>query len=334
MEARASDQGLTFREIYEEWLPYKQKMVKPTTLSAYLLLLHKGVLPHFGEMRHIREEDVQAYIYKMMGEHGSGKKHMIGQMTTLRDVIRYGNRKGLCHIDMNWELEYPTEQERKRDKALSSRDHKKLLTYLLEEQEQKYLGILISLCTGMRMGEVCGLQWGDINFKERTITIERTLGCVYDVLTRTSRLVASTPKTKNSYREIPIPMVLLRELKAFRPKGKCEGLYVLTNTDSPFNPRGYRTEYTRLLRQLKIPHVKFHGLRHSFATRCIESGVDPKTLSAILGHANVAITFNLYVHPSHAQKGNAMDKMLRGMMGKPKGRGKGQETEEDEGDID
>ena len=120
----------------------------------------------------------------------------------------------------------------------------------------------------------------------------------------------STPKTQNSIREIPLSKELIRLLKPLK-KVVNDTFYVLTNESNPTEPRTYRNYYKSILEKLNIPHLKFHGLRHSFATRCIESQCDYKTVSVILGHANISTTLNLYVHPNFEQKKHCIDRMTK-----------------------
>nr|MBW0026532.1 site-specific integrase [Segatella copri] len=127
-----------------------------------------------------------------------------------------------------------------------------------------------------------------------------------------TEIVINTPKTKNSLREIPLSKELVR---IFKPLMKVvnKDYYVLTNNTKPTEPRTYRNYFNKLLKQLDIPRLKFHGLRHSFATRCIESHCDYKTVSVLLGHADISTTLNLYVHPDEEQKRSCIDKMMRYM---------------------
>lgn len=117
-----------------------------------------------------------------------------------------------------------------------------------------------------------------------------------------------TPKTKNSIREIPISRDLLRLLKPIK-KIMNPAFFVLTNEQKPTEPRTYRSYYQKFMEELNMTGLKFHGLRHSFATRCIESNCDYKTVSVLLGHSNISTTLNLYVHPNMEQKKKAIDKM-------------------------
>ena len=153
------------------------------------------------------------------------------------------------------------------------------------------------------------LPFQDIDLEAGILTIRRTIQRVYSFENKKSEIRIDKPKTSSSEREIPLSHSLLRRLKSI---GKITepSHYVLTNSKKPLEPRAFRAYYSRLLKKLDMPQVRFHGLRHSFATRCVEAGCDYKALSAILGHANIGTTLNLYVHPDNRQKKKCIDKMM------------------------
>ena len=186
------------------------------------------------------------------------------------------------------------------------------MQYVKENFTFRNLGVYVCLSTGMRIGEICGLKWSDINLSAETISVNRTIERIYiiDEGKRHTELIISTPKTQNSIREIPMNRELLKLIRPFK-KVMNDDFFVLTNEAKPTEPRTYRNYYKQLLKQLNIPDLKFHGLRHSFATRCIESQCDYKTVSVILGHANISTTLNLYVHPNMEQKKKCIDKMFK-----------------------
>lgn len=169
-----------------------------------------------------------------------------------------------------------------------------LLNYLDDHMDRKHLGILISLTTGLRIGEVCALKWNDIDFKSKTLHINRTVFriAVKDQETKTI-LMETEPKSLCSKREIPLPDMLEKLLLEYQGKGE----YVLNN-DRPMEPRTYEYLWKRCLKQIGISGKSFHSLRHTFATNCIGRGTDVKSLSEILGHSDVKITLNRYVHPA------------------------------------
>jgi integrase len=159
---------------------------------------------------------------------------------------------------------------------------------------------------------VCALKWQDIDIANGVIKVKRTIQRIYtsEEGRRKTELFIDTPKTKNSLREIPISKELLRMLRPVK-KIVNDSFFVLTNDIKPTEPRTYRCYYVKLMTQLEIPHLKFHGLRHSFATRCIESKCDYKTVSVLLGHSNITTTLNLYVHPNLEQKKKCIEQMFK-----------------------
>ena len=176
------------------------------------------------------------------------------------------------------------------------------------------LGVYICLSSGMRIGEICALTWEDIDVNTGIVSVRRTIQRIYSVEdgVRKTELVLDTPKTKNSIRDIPISRDLLKILKPVK-KVVNNSFFVLTNDAKPTEPRTYRSYYENFMQELNIPKLKFHGLRHSFATRCIESKCDYKTVSVLLGHSNVSTTLNLYVHPNMEQKKKAIEQMLKAL---------------------
>ena len=213
-----------------------------------------------------------------------------------------------------WDIKYPSPSITKELEVLSVANHKKILSHIQSHFSFAGLGIYISLCTGLRIGEVCALKWSDINVSEGTITVNRTIERIYIIngMEKHTELVINTPKTQNSCREIPITKELLAMVKPLK-KVVNEEFYVLTNDEYPTEPRTYRNYYGKLMEKLGIPKLKYHGLRHSFATRCIEAGCDYKTVSVLLGHSNISTTLDLYVHPNMEQKKRCIAKVFKSL---------------------
>ena len=158
------------------------------------------------------------------------------------------------------------------------------------------------------------MTWNDLDTELGVISITKTIQRIYYVggEERRTEVIIDTPKSKNSIREIPMTKDLLRMVKPLK-KVVNGSFYVLTNSAVPTEPRTYRNYYKRLMKQLDIPALKFHGLRHSFATRCIESNCDYKTVSVLLGHSNISTTLNLYVHPNMEQKKRCVEQMFKAL---------------------
>ena len=302
----------TIKEIAEAWKEYKRPYVKQSTMAAYVLILENHVLPEFGDNDSLHEHDVQAFVLKKI-EHGLSVKSVKDILIVLKMVMKFGvKNEWMTHYE--WDIKYPANNQPKELEVLSVVNHKKILDYVQHNFTFMSLGIYISLSTGLRIGEICALKWSDINVADGTITVQRTIERIYVVEgeKKHTQLVINTPKTVNSCREIPMSKELLAMVKPMK-KVVNGDFYVLTNEERPTEPRTYRNYYNRLMEKLEIPKLKYHGLRHSFATRCIEAGCDYKTVSVLLGHSNISTTLNLYVHPNMEQKKRCINKMLKSL---------------------
>ena len=302
----------TIREIAEAWKEYKRPYVKQSTMAAYVLILKNHVLPEFGDNDSLHEHEVQAFVLKKI-ERGLSVKSVKDILIVLKMVMKFGvKNERMNHYE--WDIKYPANNMPKELEVLSVANHRKILDYVQHNFTFMSLGIYISLSTGLRIGEICALKWSDINVADGTITVQRTIERIYVVEgeKKHTQLVINTPKTVNSCREIPMSKELLAMVKPMK-KVVNGDFYVLTNEDKPTEPRTYRNYYNRLMEKLDIPKLKYHGLRHSFATRCIEAGCDYKTVSVLLGHSNISTTLNLYVHPNMEQKKRCINKMLKSL---------------------
>ena len=297
----------TFQDVSKIWCDAKRPIVKHSTMCAYLLTLQTHLLPWFGTMETIAECDVQQFVIDKCAS-GLARKTVRDMVAVLKSIVKYGNKHGIFHFE-EWEIEYPTDTENKLLPTLSLNHQRILMNHLIEQPTQQNIGVLLALCTGMRIGEVCALQWEDVDFTQRIITVRHTVGRIYNCELKTTERIHTSPKTKNSCREIPISKQLFQSLKTVRKQSQSP--YVVGTSTQSKEPRSYRDYFSRLLKRLNNPHLVFHGLRHTFATRCIESQCDYKTVSVILGHSNVATTLNLYVHPNLSQKKKCIDRMSK-----------------------
>lgn len=297
----------TFQELAQQWCETKQPIVKYSTVCAYRLVLRTHLLPRFGEMTQIEETDVQGFILDKV-KAGLAKKTIRDMIAVLRAIIKYGARQKLFEGE-DWQLNYPTVADDAKLPILSLAHQRKLTAYLTKQPDTRNIGILLALCTGMRIGEICALMWDDVDLVHRMLRVRQTVGRIYNCDLRSTECVFSTPKTKHSFREIPISKLLFDALSYV--KKQSGSTFVVGSSVPATDPRTYRDYFARLLKKLQIPHIVFHGLRHTFATRCIESQCDYKTVSSLLGHSNVSTTLNLYVHPNIQQKKRCIDKMSK-----------------------
>lgn len=305
-------QQKTISEIVEVWKTDKKQYVKKSSFSAYVLLIENHLLPVFGDKHNIEEAEVQAFVFQKL-EQGLSHKTIKDILIVLKMILKFG-AKNKWLVYQPFDIQFPTAREKHNVEVLSRTHQKKIMSYIQEHFTFRNLGVYICLSSGMRIGEICALTWEDIDADNGIINVRRTIQRIYTIEEgiRKTELILDTPKTKNSIREIPMSKDLLRMLKPVK-KIVNQSFFVLTNEAKPTEPRTYRAYYKNLLKELDIPELKFHGLRHSFATRCIESKCDYKTVSVLLGHSNISTTLNLYVHPNMEQKKKAIDQMLRGL---------------------
>lgn len=292
------------------WKEDKKQYVKKSSLSAYQLLIDNHLLPIFGNKYDVTETEVQDFVFAKLDE-GLSQKTIKDILIVLKMILKFGMKNKLIDYHQ-FDIKFPTERENSRIEVLSKVNQKKIMNYVQEHFTFKNLGIYICLSAGIRIGEICALTWEDINTETGVIHINKTIQRIYIIENsdRHTELILDSPKTKNSIRDIPMSRDLLKMLKPIK-KVVNNSFYILTNDIKPTEPRTYRNYYKRLMKQLNMPELKFHGLRHSFATRCIESNCDYKTVSVILGHSNISTTLNLYVHPNLEQKKKCIDQMFR-----------------------
>lgn len=303
---------LTIREIADAWKKEKRPYVKQSTFAAYMLTLENHLLPYFGDMTELSEPTVQAFVLDKLNG-GLSIKTIKDILIVLKMIMKHGvKNKWMEHAE--WDIKYPTTSTPTDMEVLTVANHKKILDHIKANFSFKALGIYLCLTTGLRIGEICALRWEDINTQTGTLQVKRTIERIYIIEgdKKHTEVVINDPKTPNSIREIPLSAEALSLIKPLM-KIVNTGFYVISNDSKPIEPRTYRSYYKRLMKSLDIPAIKFHGLRHSFATRCIESNCDYKTVSVLLGHSDISTTLNLYVHPNMEQKKRCISKMFKSL---------------------
>lgn len=306
--------ALSFQDITLLWKEDKRKWVKPSTYATYVNQVNKHLLPYFGTKRaaQFSESLIQSYVDKELQDLSAGT--IRDSIMILRMILRFGE-KNCGWPGIKFDIHYPTSAESGRDvPVLRPSDQRKLLEFLSSNFSFRNLGLLICLHAGLRIGEVCALQWKDLDVVAGVIHVTKTVQRIWmnDSEEYNYTLSVGTPKTLTSRRDIPISRDLLKTIRPLRRVMKDE-FYVVSNSVGPLEPRYYRDYFRKLLSNLNIPPARFHALRHSFATRCIESKCDYKTVSVILGHASLATTMDLYVHPGFEEKRRCINRMTKSL---------------------
>lgn len=183
----------------------------------------------------------------------------------------------------------------------------KLQSYIAENQNLGTLGTTLSYSTGIRIGELCALQWKDIDLEKRILTVSKTIQRIQCKNgANKTKLIITDPKSDSSKRKIPIPECMMSFLHKF--KGN-DNDFIVSGNKKPVEPRTMQYRFSKILKNAELPSVHFHALRHIFASTCVKLGFDIKSLSELLGHSSVEITLNRYVHSSFEQKQEYMKKI-------------------------
>lgn len=299
---------MTIKDIAVLWKEDRKKFVKVSSYSCYLNHLDQHILPVFGDSALPSENEVQSFALNLLDK-GFSLSSVQDTVMVLKMIAHFGARLGAWNYP-HWSIKYPTSSRKPEIQTLTRSEHCKLMQYLKANMSAANFGVYVCLSTGLRIGEICGLQWKDVNLETRVISVNKTYERIYirDENGHRTQLVLGPPKTTESQREIPLSEDLKEMLSGILP-GKDPEHFLLSDSPKPMEPRTLRNHFYAALRNSGTRKIRFHGLHHSFATRCIEFGCDYKTVSAILGHSNIATTLNLYVHPNMEQKMHCIEKV-------------------------
>lgn len=307
---------MTLDEIYSLWVVQKARQVKKSTLATYRLNYVRNIQPSFGRMdvSSLTKKVIQPVLFQWM-EEGKSAKFCHDLLILIRMIMRFAAEEMEMDIpDTRWRVIFPTvaKKEHAKVERYTQDEYRRIVDYAMNNPSPRNLGILLTICTGMRIGEVCALQWKDVDLSSKTIHINRTLERIYNADLKSTEVIFNTPKSESSRRCIPIMKNIFPIVKRFAAVCKPE-YYVCTCSENHTEPRTLRNYYKRFIEE-KVGigrAIKFHGLRHTFATVLIENKVDVKTTSVLLGHADISTTMNVYVHPSEETKRAAMNAGLR-----------------------
>ena len=303
---RQSNKKAMFIDVAKAWLDVKKLSVKKSTYARYKASLELHILPSLNKYpaKKITSVNINKFANEKLENGRLDKKGGLsastvhGMLSIIKSILDYA--LDTKKISSPVCVKYPKCRSQKT-RVLSMEEQALLESYWTHDINIYKLGKLLCLYTGIRIGELCALRWEDISFERGTITISKTMQRVKDSSDGSkTKIEIGTPKSQSSVRIIPLPKFLACLIKE-HVKEK-QGFFLATKQGGYTEPRTMQYHFARAIRLLNIPDANFHALRHTFATRCIEAGVDSKSLSEILGHSNVNITLNRYVHSSFEQK--------------------------------
>lgn len=301
----------SFKSVVSKWLQYKKEYVKESTMSVYEEIIKNHLMSAFGKCRCIDEKSVQKLVLEKLSE-GLSQKMVKDIVVVLKMICVYGKKNKMLKYE-SFEISYPTIDEVREVPIFSKKEQKRLIEALMADSSYKAIGIVLCLMTGLRIGELCALRVSDVDFVAREIKVNKTIQRIYMPSGNTkTKVIVTEPKTPSSNRVVPISSAIYQILKE-KYKALPSDSHLLSGTNKPVEPRSYRKYFANTLDSLNIKRVNFHALRHTFATRCIESNSDYKTVSSLLGHSNISTTLNLYVHPNKEQKRKCIERMIKSL---------------------
>ena len=294
----------TMKICTQAFLDSKKYTVRQSTYHIYVRCLRSYLLPFFGDMplNEITGKVVQEFVNMMLCQ-GMNPKTIRYCIVMLKSILLCAEADGIITMPVI-RPNYP-KQCKHEHQILSDEDFYRLNNYLLQENNPISTALLIVMHTGIRLGEACALRWSDVDFKTNSIYIRYSVKRYYIPDKKRTVCELGEPKTLKSKRRIYISQWLVDILKQRQEKG-----FVCTGTEKFCNPETVRNALNKRLEILDIPHIRFHDLRHGFATRAISgAGVDPKTVAEILGHEHCGITLDIYTSCTAKMQIEAMEQI-------------------------
>lgn len=322
---------MTVSKWFKEWLEiYAKPNVKQSTYVNYRTHIESRIIPAIGNLKLQRlRVDILQKFFNEQAESGSlikeseplSPKTVRNLYTMMQTALQQAYLNELIPKKYIDSVKIPSAKQ-KEMRVLTRDEHKRLLSEIQRSEERYRAGILICLGTGIRVGELCGLRWEDFDEENKLLKIRRTLNRLpsMDKSKGKTEIVIDSPKSDKSIRNIPLPDYVIEFIKGHRERCAKEKIqagtayndsnHIICNELGHYvEPRTIQDTFKRIAKAAGIENVSMHCLRHTFATRAVESDVDIKTLSVILGHADATITINRYAHALEEQKRLAMDKV-------------------------
>ena len=302
---------MKFKDWLSEWLEYYVKpRAKYRTYTNYKHQVDKHIVVKLGEyeIEDLSALELQKFVVNLSNV-GLSSNTVNGIISILKNSLRLAVSVGKANKQYSDLIQRPKTRE-KQVACFSKEEQKKIEQYIREKNNPRLFGIVFSLYTGLRIGELLALKWTDIDFKNKIIHVKKT--CRDSWKNGKYMKIIDSTKTISSEREIPVPRGLIVLFKSMKTNATTE--YVVSGKSLyGAQIRSYQRTFEVMLKKLKIPHKSFHSLRHTFATRALESGMDVKTLSEILGHKNPNITLNRYAHSMLNHKVEMMNKLAKNL---------------------
>jgi Site-specific recombinase XerD len=307
---------IIFEELARNWLNSTRLRVKESTYARYCNQVQKYILPHFGKYQALKisTEFIEQFISRLLkmkteGGFGLSSKTVEDILIIIKSIFKFG--KCSSHLELN---RIKIKKEDKRSVTLSNADKILLNEYLLRDIDEIKVGILLSVHLGIRIGELCALRWKAFDLEAESVHVEKTMQRIQmlpeEVIFsgKKTKVMITAPKSKSSIRDLALPSFLTAILR--KMKSNPDNFFLTGNVQG-MEPRSLHNHFKKILKQCGAPDYNYHSLRHTFATSYIAAGYDVKSLSEILGHSNVKITLERYVHISGELKRKNIENLAR-----------------------
>lgn len=319
----AKDDKITLEEWYYIWLfEYRIKDLKPKSFEKYEGIYRnyiKGSDIGLLRLKDLRATHLQRYYNKL--QETKPISTIKGLNTRLKPCLAQAEKQEYIQKNYCKMVTIPKDNKTKEIKVLSMEEQRKFIEAI--EGHKLEMIFLIALSTGIRLGELLALKWTDIDFEVGNLTVNRTIQRVTQISkdgTRVSKLIEQDPKTKNSNRTVPIPKDIIAKLKLYKKEQSKHKLYVgeiynnknyvfADELGNPIDDKRPGRNLKTILKSIGIEPIKFHALRHTYATRLFEAKVPPKTVQVLMGHYDISITMDIYTHVMEDIKIEAVDKL-------------------------
>lgn len=308
--------SVKYDEILSAWLESSKISIKESTFSKYSQIVDSHIRPALGHypLSKISTQLVEKFVQQQLsegrldGQGGLSPKTVTDLLVIIKKSVEYAKDHGIalsCNL-----RKLTIKRESKEMRVFTLLEQEALVRVLLDELDLYKFGIMLSLYTGIRLGELCALRWEDIYIEAAMLKVRRTMQRIQDKsdkATSKTKVIITEPKSKCLIRDIPLPQFIVDLAKNFE---QFPNAFVLSGDPNRYiEPRTMQNKFKKYIKESGIANANYHSTRHTFATRCVELGFDAKTLSEILGHASVNITLNRYVHSSFQLKCSNMNRL-------------------------
>ncbi len=314
---------MKFSNVLYGWMEEQETILSKATVCKYGQMIRNYLIPFFAELscEELSEQHIREFHASLPKKEDGSPKLSAGSsriiFMILNNALEYGYQKR--YLSNYYHMKPRLPREKSVAQVLSWQHQKQLEEYISKQMDRYSMAVLLALYSGIRIGELCALKWSDFNFEQGSLFISKSVQrlkvttaseLAMDICARTELLI-SEPKSRSSCRVIPLPSFLLELFSSYYKEEKREYFIFSDSAEKPLEPRTLQYAYKRMLESLQIPYSNFHCLRHTFATRCINLGWDMKTLSEVLGHAEIKVTMEYYFHSSFEYKKEQMNKLVR-----------------------